>query len=658
MAVATAIFDETRRATLAALCDTFVPALESDSPDPVEREFLARPASALGVAAIIELGLAEAPPEQVAGLAALLDALAAADFAAADLQTRTALVHRYRAADPQAKHALRVLKGLTFLLFYALPGENGSNPNWAALGYPGPVSAAPGPAAAPKTIAVRAPSGAAATLEADAVVVGSGAGGSVIAARLAAAGRRVLVLERGGYRNEQDFNQLELQGLAELYHGGGLTASVDGSISVFAGQTLGGGTVVNYMNCIPTPDDVLAEWAGHGLAGMGDPAAYRRAHVEAVMARLGANTEMTRQNRTHERLREGLDELGIEHRPIWRNAAPGDDPARCGYCGSGCQQGCKRSALKTWLQDASDHGAEAIPGCAAERILVEDGRAVGVAATVTHADLSTTALTIAAPTVVVAGGAIESPALLLRSGIGGPAVGRHLRLHPGYLVFGAYEEPVEGWEGQIQSLLSDHFARLDDGGGFLVEAVGIAPGTTSTVYPWASGEQSKRMLAELRFHAPFVAFMRDRGAGTVTLDSAGQAQIEWALDDEADLRMARRMNVELARIQHAAGAAAIWTGHHDPLTWDRGESFDAFLGAIDEASYAANDVACLSAHQMGSCRMGADPASSVADGRGELHDTRGVWIGDGSAFPSAPGVNPMVSIMALAHRTAGLMLAE
>src|SRR5439155_5746393 len=192
------------------------------------------------------------------------------------------------------------------------------------------------------------------------------------------------------------------------------------------------------------------------------------------------------------------------NRPIWRNASLDDDPEFCGFCALGCQRGCKRSAMKTWLQDASDAGARAVVGCLANRILVEDGRAAGVEATVTHADGSTTALTVTAPTVVVACGSIESPALLLRSGIGGPAVGKNLRLHPAFVVAGVYDEPIEGWNGQIQSLLSDHFFDLEDGYGFLIEACGMYPAFVSPAFPWESGESHKQIMQTFRWIAPFI----------------------------------------------------------------------------------------------------------------------------------------------------------
>ncbi len=657
MAVAASVFDETQRATLAALCETYVPAVESDSGDPVERAFMERSALDLQLPAQIEGMLAEAmTADEIAEVAGLLHALGEHDFASLAVADRTELVHGMRAADAAAKHGLDSLRGLTLLLFYALPDDAGHNPNWEAIGYPGPVSAAPSLEQAPKTIQLEEVSGPEATLSADACVVGSGAGGSVIAARLAAAGQSVLVLEMGGYRNESDFNQLEIQGMQELYYGAGLATSEDGSIALLAGSTLGGGTVVNYMNCIPTPERIVSEWAGHGLAGLDDYEAYRAEHIEAVMARLGANTEATKQNGTHTRLMEGLDAMGVEHRPIVRNASLDDDPEMCGYCSGGCQHGCKRSAMKTWLQDASDAGAKAVVGCAVERIRVEDGRAVGVEGVVTHADGSTTSLTVDAPTVVVACGSIESPALLLRSGIGGPAVGKHLRVHPAYVVMGAYDEPVEGWRGQIQSLVSDAYTGLEDGCGFLIEATGMHPGLMSATYPWIDGQSHKELMEAFRWHAPFITVARDHGEGEVVLDDLGRAVVRWGLEDDVDRRLAVRAHTELIRLHEAAGATQIFTMHGENLRWQRGDDLDDFLARVEAASYEPHDVACFTAHQMGSCRMGSDPSDSVADGRGQLHDTGGVWIGDASAFPTAPGVNPMITIMSLAHRTADQML--
>jgi choline dehydrogenase-like flavoprotein len=142
------------------------------------------------------------------------------------------------------------------------------------------------------------------------------------------------------------------------------------------------------------------------------------------------------------------------------------------------------------------------------------------------------------------------------------------------------------------------------------------------------------------------------------IDEHGRAVTRWSFTDELDARMFRRAIVELAKLHRAAGAAEILTFYQRPgLSWQQGQDFDAFLAEVERGSLAPNDIAAFSAHQMGSCRMGSDPETSVADGRGQLHDTSGVWIGDASAFPTAPGVNPMISIMSLAHLTAANILA-
>jgi choline dehydrogenase-like flavoprotein len=298
-----------------------------------------------------------------------------------------------------------------------------------------------------------------------------------------------------------------------------------------------------------------------------------------------------------------------------------------------------------------------VVGAQADRILVEDGRATGVEATVAAADGSQTALTVKAPTVVVACGSVESPALLLRSGIGGPAAGKHLRLHPAAVIQGVYEQPIEGWIGQIQSTVSYAFADCEGEHGFLIESAGTFPALLAMSAAFEDGRQHKEDMAHTFAHAaPFISVARDHGGGEVVLDDHGRALVRWSADDEVDRRLLVKAHVELAKLHHAAGATEMFSYHAERTWWREGEDFDAFLGRLERASYGPGDVVLFSAHQMGACRMGADPSDSVADGRGELHDVQGVWIGDASAFPTAPGVNPMISIMSLAHRTAGMIL--
>jgi choline dehydrogenase-like flavoprotein len=658
MAVTVGVLSDMRRRTLEAVCDTFAPSIEVDDDHGALQGFYARSASDLGVASQIEGLLAQSMlPEEIEAFGQLLDGFAEHDFADLPLKARTEILHHVAGSGPEAKLGVRQLRGLTFLFFYALPDESGHNPNWDALGYPGPISAPPSPEEAPKTIALERVAGESVTLQVDVCIVGSGAGGSVIAAELAGAGKSVVVLEMGQYRNESDFKQLELPGLLELYLGGGLASSEDGSIAILAGSTLGGGTVVNYMNCIRTPDHIRREWAAMGIEGIDQPG-YER-HIDSVWERLAVNDTATSHNRTHKKLIEACEKLGYPHRDLTRNADSScEDPRVCGYCFAGCQKGCKQSTMKTFLQDAADNGARFVVGAHAERILVAGGRAGGVEATVTHEDRSATTLTVNAPSVVVACGSIESPALLLRSRIGGPAVGKHLRLHPASLVVGVYEQPIEGWIGQIQSALSDEFKECEGEHGFLIEAVGVTPAIQAMSLPWVDGKQHKELIARIfKRSAPFISVARDHGEGQVLIDDHGRAVTRWSLSDEIDAQLFRRAMVELAKLHKAADAEEIITFYQQPLLWRKGEDFDAFLTEIQHGSLKANDIAAFTAHQMGSCRMGSSPSDSVADGRGELHDTKGVWIGDGSAFPTAPGVNPMISIMSLAHRTAANILA-
>jgi choline dehydrogenase-like flavoprotein len=636
---------------VAAVCDTLLPALASDELGAVG-DYLRRGASERDIPARVAAALPGLPAHVAGAVGDLLSELGREGFAGRSLPERT---ERLRAAGddvPRGRLAVKQLKAMVFGQLFGAFDEHLRNAAWDAVGFPGPVSAPPTPEQAPKRIPIEAVDGDTATLSADVCVVGSGAGGSVIAARLAQAGRSVLVLEAGPYRNEADFRQLEAEG-AEMYLGGGMMWSHDGAIGLLAGSTLGGGTVINSMVSRPVPDAVRAQWAAEGLDGL-DGEEFDR-FLDVVNERLGVNTEATHFNRNAEVLIEGLTASGLDHHRIPRNATLNDDPRMCGYCNAGCQQGCKRSTLLTYLEDAAQAGARFVVDCFVERVTTQDGHATGVDAVVGRG-AAQTRLRVDAPVVVVAAGGIESPALLLRSGIGGPMVGRNLRLHPSYMVSGVYDEPVRAWEGQVISVMSFDFMDLDDGGGFFLAPLGLSPSTWAGQSPWSDGARSREEFLKFPYVAAWHAISHDHGAGRVVLDEAGRALVQWGLDDPVDRAVAGRSHVELARLHHAAGAREIFTFHFGERRWRAGDDFDAYLESLRDAP--TEDITAYSAHQMGACRMGASAQTSVADGRGELHDVAGVWVGDGAALPSAPGVNPMITIMALAERTATRILEE
>jgi len=645
-------FTDERRAVLRALCDTFFPAVMSpEGGDPTG--FWARQASDLHIDGVLLDVLAARLPDEVRdGLVQLLDTLATLGFGQASAAMREQIVARVSEASPAAAAGITVLQRLTLMLAYSVPNGSGSNSNWAAFGYPGPLGPPP---RVPKPIRPFVPRDGPATLEVDVCVVGSGAGGGVIASTLAAQGQSVVVLEAGGYYNEADFNQLELWAIEHLFWRGGLAVTAEGNVNLLAGANLGGGTTVNYMHCVVTPERVREEWAREfGLEGL-DSEVFDE-HLEAVLCRISANDRCSDYNGPHLRLKEGAERLGYQFARSMRNADPERyDPLTAAYVGFGDQSGSRRGA-QAYLEDASVHAAAMVERCRAERVLVEDGRAAGVAATYIDPSGGETSLVVRASQVVVACGALETPALLLRSGIGGPAVGRFLRLHPVVAVAGVYDEQQHPWWGPPQAGRCEQFADTGDGHGFVAEATHFAPGLIASALAGMPARAHKELMARMGDAAVFIAIARDHGAGQVCLDARGEALVTYPLDDAVDQKNLRRGLAELARVHAAAGAREIHATGGVTALWRRGEDLNAFVARLAEAPIGAGGQPTFSAHQMGSARMGTDPTTSVADPWGQLHDVKGVWIGDTSAFPTAVGVNPMVTCMALAHRTAGAIV--
>ena len=523
------------------------------------------------------------------------------------------------------------------------------------MGYDGPRSL---PREVPKSLNITVPDSDVLTIEADVCIVGSGAGGGVIAGELSAQGKKVAIVEAGGYYNESDFNGLELWAYQNLYLNGGPFPTAEGQVSILAGGTLGGGTVINWTNCLRTYPWVREQWAReHGLEGL-DGADYD-GHLDAIFERIGVTDECSDLNGVHAALERGCESLGYDFRKITRNVVKEDyDAELAGFMGFGDVSGAKASGQKNYLPDAQANGAEIVARCKVERILTENGRAAGVEGTYLAEDGTTARVEVKAPTVVVAAGSIESPALLLRSQIGGPAVGDYLRLHPSTAVSGLYDEDTRAWFGPPQAALSHEFENVEDGHGFLIECSQHTTGLFSAATQWESGRDHKERMLDWNQIGAFIFLIRDRGHGRVSIDRDGNAITEYRMTDELDQHVFRRALSELIKLQEAAGAEEIVTLARGAPEWKRGEDLDKFIAAIATSSLDPREHGIFSAHQMGSCRMGSDPQTSVANPWGELHDTPGVWIGDASAFPTASGTNPMATIMALARRTAHAIAAS
>src|SRR3954447_15452491 len=512
------MLNESQRAALEALCDTVVPSIErADDP----HGHWTRKASDLMIAAAVEDLIGQIPDEVTrGGMLQLLDILDAQGLANAPSQdSREQILRNITFASPDGAAGINALVSMTLFLYYGAPDpQTGLNPNWATFGYPGPTPSSERPQ---KAIETTVPEDGQ-VIEADAVVVGSGAGGGVIAAQLARDGRKVVVLEAGGYFNESDFTGLELQAYQEMFWRGGPTPTADMNVSLQAGTTLGGGTTINWTNCLRTKDAVREEWAReHGLEGV-DTSDYDR-HLDAVLERIGATDKASELNGPQQRMKEGADKLGWHFSTVIRNA----DVDKYAYesaahLGFGDQSGSKLSAEKTWLRDAFEHDAEFLVRTRAQGVIVENGRAAGVEAIYTGDDMTEARrVTVRAPIVVVACGSLESPALLRRSGIGGPAVGNYLRLHPTSGLTGLYGDDQEAFFGAPQSGLVDEFADTGDGYGFLIEGIQYTPGLTGSALPWTSAVAHKELIANVRRGASFVTLTRDKGHGRVDVDANG-----------------------------------------------------------------------------------------------------------------------------------------
>jgi choline dehydrogenase-like flavoprotein len=538
--------------------------------------------------------------------------------------------------------AFGALKRLSGTLYYADIDGKGQNPTWPAIGYPGPVAPPPRVAKPLSPLQVDRD----VTLDCDVVMVGSGAGGGMAALELAAAGHEVIVVEKGGYFNEADFNGRELEMLQKLYLGGGLQTTRDQGMVVAAGSCLGGGTVVNYTTSFRTPGSIRQEWARSSRLDFFLRAEFDNS-LDAACARFCVNMEHSRPSARDAIMARGLEACGWHVDAMPRNVVGCTQDDVCGYCGLGCVRGAKCSTLKTCLQGACERGARILVETGVQRVIVERGRATGVVARTASGHT----VTVRARAVVVAGGAIESPALLLRSGLS-PPVGENLRLHPATAVWGRFDEEVRPWTGTLQARYSDQFVDMDAGYGLKLETASVHPGLLASAGPWESAEQFGALMHDLSHLSLVGILLRDRDGGRITVSRKGLPLIRYRLS-EYDRRHVRRGVEGAARVLLAAGAKELFSTQNRLVRFQRGnEPLEAWLARVDRAGYGSNQTFYYSFHQMGTCRMGADPRTSVVDGAGEAHAVKRLFVADASLFPSASGVNPMVTIAALAHYVA------
>ena len=617
-----------QRRTLVAVAETalpagkFLPAAGEATVDKVDR-FLSRLPGALQTG--------------IHGLLAGLDATALLHgrrtFARTAPDARLALLERWRQGDPVRRLMLRALVSPLKIAHFDDPAL------YQQLGcvyQPEPVKGEARPAYMRDR--VHTALGGDLAVECDVVVIGTGAGGATVGRELAEAGLAVVFVEEGQYFDRTDFNGRAFEMQQRLYRRGGSTFSIGNvPIPIPLGQTVGGSTTVNSGTCYRTPDRVLGHWREE--LGLDELSPDRLGgYFERVEAVLGIETARRSLLGGNGRvIARGCDALGFtRHGPLKRNAPACDGQ---GVCCFGCPTDAKRSTNVSYIPLALKAGAELFPSARVTRILLEGGRAAGVVAR-TH---DGHALTIRARAVVVACGAIMTPLVLGAQGLGASSgqLGKNLSIHPAAGAIAEFDEEILPWAGIPQGYAIEE---LHDEG-ILYEGA-MVPLEMTMSMTQRIGPELVRLAESFGHVASFGFLVEDTSRGSVRAVK-GQPVIQYWLTERDVAHLKRGMDV-LAQVFFAAGARVV----HTPIA-----GFDVLrspddLAALRRATIRPWDLDLSAYHPLGTARMGRDPQSSVVGPDHQVHDTPGLYVVDGAAVPSALGVNPQVTIMALATRAA------
>jgi choline dehydrogenase-like flavoprotein len=482
--------------------------------------------------------------------------------------------------------------------------------------------------------------------ECDVVIVGSGAGGAVAAATLAEAGLDVIVLEAGESFNRENYPDDPLEAIASLYRDGGLTiAEGRPQVPIPVGRTVGGTTVVNSGTCFRAPQPVLDDWRtrfGIDWTSELDPA-----FAEAEQFLKVTPLDPERMGRNGQLAMEGAAALGASGGPISRNAG---NCVQCSSCPFGCEIDAKRGMHVSYLPRAVAAGAQLRTGVEARRILIEDGRAAGVRCDVTadgtesrHIDRFESRrpyVVRARLGTIVAGGALGTPELLLRSGLGGGQVGRNLHIHPACWVGARYEEEVRGWDGVMQSYYVDQWEPQR----ILLEAT-FTPLAFGGAWLQGTGREHQQAMLNFGHVGSIGVHLSDESQGRIRLTNDGSLRASYKLTNED----AHRLTFGIARaaeIHFAAGATEVYPNiaRAGVLTPNR-------LADFESTHFKPSELRLEAFHPMGTARI-APEAEGVCAPDGSVHGTDDLYVADASLFPTSVGVNPMMTVIAFATRIA------
>jgi choline dehydrogenase-like flavoprotein len=495
-----------------------------------------------------------------------------------------------------------------------------------------------------------------ATLDCDVAIVGSGAGAGITAELLTAAGLMVVIVEEGPLRSSKDFRQLESEAYPALYQESAARKTADKAINILQGRCVGGSTTVNWTSSFRTPSATLAYWREHfALPELTDDAMFPW-FLQAEQ-RLSIGPWLVPPNVNNELLRTGALKLGIPAAAIQRNVK---GCWNLGSCGLGCPTNAKQSMLVTTLPAALDRGAVLLVETRVERLELSGGKVSAVHAVGVQRDgtaAAGTAVRIQARHVVVAGGAINSPALLMRSKLPDPhgLLGKRTFLHPVVLSGAVFDQTVAGWSGAPQTLYTDHFLdvhAIDGPMGYKVEAPPLHPVIVASSIGGFGPQQAGVMRDLHRTHA-LLALLRDgfhpqSPGGSVGLRSDGTPVLDYPLNDFV-MDGARRAFASMAEIQFAAGAKTVLLGHETASMYTRWAQAKAEIATLPMKPLLTR---VASAHVMGGCAMAGRETLGVVRPDGRHWQVENLSVHDGSLFPTSIGANPQLSIYGLVNKLA------
>ena len=495
-------------------------------------------------------------------------------------------------------------------------------------------------------------------LEADVIIIGTGAGGGTTAEILANAGLKVLMLEEGPLKSSDDFRMDEREAYRDLYQESAGRMSKDGAMSILQGRCVGGTTVINWTSSFRTPEPTLQHWASEfGVQGMSKD--EMAPWFEKMEQRLNGAPWQVPATPHNAVLSRGATSLGIDWKVIPRNVSA---CWNLGYCGTGCPTNAKQSMLVTTIPAALQQGSELVYSARAERLIMEGRKVLGVEITALNDDYqpSGSRLVAKAPHVIMACGAINGPALLLRSKAPDPhkRIGKRTFFHPTTFCFAEFDELIDPYYGAPQSIYSDHFQwqSVDGPVGYKLEVPPLQPGLTSVLL-LGHGHQHFSDIQKLPNLHAMIALLRDgfhpqSEGGSIELAGDGTPIIDYVINDYL-WDGVRRSWLSMAEIQFAAGAKAVRASHVDSPWFTSWEEAKAGINALE---FRSNAFTAGSAHCMGGLTMGEDQTRCLVDSNGKYHHLDNLYVFDGSVFPTSIGANPQLSIYGMACKQANKLL--